>query len=295
MPGIVEKFMVGLNMIRNSLTLRGLFTIVLAIVALSVKAQPMLPDLAGITQKGINILTWNCQYDGVKSIAVQRSSDSAHNFHTVGYVKNVKKGVQLFADGHPAPGDNWYQLEIVFGSDLDWMSNKIKMHIDSATLENQNIVLPPNDSLQQFIVTNGKPANHGTKPTPKDKIVVTVDTSGYVTSNKSETKSKATAISKISISLSGVANDLNEPTYLKSEHVFTDPLTGHVTMKVPEVNRYHYSIKFYNQKNLPVIDIPRISESPIILDKRNFEQKGLYKFILRRENREFETGYITIF
>ncbi|HTN18090.1 MAG TPA: hypothetical protein VL092_10440, partial [Chitinophagaceae bacterium] len=59
-------------------------------------AQPVLPDMASVTQNGINILTWTCQYDGVKSIAVQRSSDSNLNYITIGYVKDVKKGVQYY-------------------------------------------------------------------------------------------------------------------------------------------------------------------------------------------------------
>src|SRR6185312_3997416 len=106
-----------------------LFFLFLSVVLISVasQAQPMLPDIAGTSQKGIVVLTWNCQYNGIKSIAVQRSSDSAHNYATIGYVKNVKKGVQAFIDGHPGAGNNFYQLYIIFGSDLTWNSNHLKI------------------------------------------------------------------------------------------------------------------------------------------------------------------------
>lgn len=297
------NFVLALGMVFRSSFLRPLLVVLFCVLAVSVKAQPMLPDLAGITQKGINILTWTCQYDGVKSIAVQRSSDSSYNFKTVGFVKNIKKGVQIFADGHPMPGNNWYQLEIVFGSDVDWISNKIRFHVDSATLENQQIILPPNDSLQQYVVTPGKPA-----PTnKKSKIVISLDTNAHITTNSKNvavsnsspadpgTTAAEKTISKITISLGGNAGDLTEPTYLKSEHVYTDPLTGHVTIKVPDIGLFRYSVKFFDQKNVTVIDVPRISKSPVILDKRNFEKKGLYKFILRRDSHDYETGYITIY
>src|ERR1043165_1812618 len=80
-------------------------------------AQPLLPDMVGTTQKGVNILSWTSQYDGLKSIAVQRSADSTYNYVSIGYVKNLKKGPQAFIDGHPVPGKNWYRLYIVFNSD----------------------------------------------------------------------------------------------------------------------------------------------------------------------------------
>ena len=96
------------------------------------KAQPVLPDIVGATDKGINVLSWTSQYDGIKSIAVQRSSDSVYNFATIGYVKNLKKVTQAFIDGHPVPGNNWYRLYINFNSDLTWYSNRFKIFVDSA-------------------------------------------------------------------------------------------------------------------------------------------------------------------
>ena len=109
----------------------------------------MLPDMIGATDKGINVLSWNCQYDGLKFIAVQRSADSVFNYVTIGYVKNTKQGPQAYIDGHPLPGDNWYRLNIGFSSDLTWNSNRLKIHIDSATLLAKGVV-PPNDSLQRY-------------------------------------------------------------------------------------------------------------------------------------------------
>src|SRR3569832_952559 len=110
--------------------IRGLFQrfcllgFLLSFIVTTSFAQPVLPDIFGVTQKGVNILSWVSQYDGVKSSAVQRSSDSVYNFATIGYVKNLKKGNQGFIDGHPTPGTNWYRLYIVFSTDLTWYSNR---------------------------------------------------------------------------------------------------------------------------------------------------------------------------
>lgn len=217
-------------------------------------AQTALPDIQAYTQKGVNVLSWTCQYDGIKSIAVQRSSDSVYNFATIGYVKETKKGAQAFIDGHPEPGKNFYRLYIVFSSDLTWYSNRVKLTVDSAQLM-QQAVLPPNDSLQ--------------------KMVTTLSVSGSVPD----------------------PSDINAYTYVRSQYVFTNPFTGHVNIELPDSadKQILYSLKFFNTDNKMVLDIPKITIQSIVLDKRNFQKKGIYKFELRKNKSILETGYITIY
>ncbi len=302
--------------------------------------QPLLPDIAGALEKGIIILTWECQYDGVKSISVLRSSDSVHNYSTVGYVKDVKKGMQAFVDGHPGAGKNWYQLYIVFNSGLTWNSNRMKIYVDTATLLNQQLVLPPNDSLQKLFKTTlatDKPVKSksgmvvsmdtGSK---KGSDANTIDISGItgvtdifklVTKKDSGTifYSLATGVrvttipmnkvgipdvakstepvvkpKPITLSLNSDPN-INPYTFIKSRYIFTNPLTGHINMELPAVSSHHYSVKFFDDHNNVVVEIPKIMASPLIIDKRNFQNKGIYKFELRRDNSQFETGYVTIY
>lgn len=292
-------------MIWKSAAFRALLVTLFTFFTTLAFAQPQLPDIAGAADKGVIVLTWQCQYEGIKSIAVQRSSDSLHNFATVGYVKNVKKGVQAFVDGHPLPGKNWYQLEIIFSSDLNWMSNKVKLFVDSNTLLNQNVVLPPNDSLQKILVTSesGKRVIKS-----KSGIVVTIDSSGRkgdvnATSsvdssgnvNPNSIDSVAKRVHHITISLDTDPTGVNPYTFIKSHYVFTNPLTGHVNMELPDVTTHHYSVKFFDDKEKQVMEVPHITASPVIIDKRNFERKGIYKFELRKDHAILETGYITIY
>lgn len=263
-----------------------------SLIAIQAYAQPVLPNIAGATDKGVNILTWTSQFEGVKSIAVQRSKDSTFNYITVGYVKNLKRGIQVFADGHPLPGDNWYQLYILFNSNLTWVSNRIKVYVDSAVLATQSVVLPPNDSLQKFIVSS-KEGNTVTTYN-KNRIVVTLDTT--ITSSGIAAASADPAIKKaITISLEADPGDLDPYKYIKSQYIFTNPLTGHINVEIPNAKRYEYSIIFFNEKNKQILDIPSVPESSIIIDKRNFQQKGIYKFLLKKNNKMVETGYITIY
>lgn len=234
--------------------------------ASNTKAQvPLLPDLSAGTEKAINFLSWNCQYEGIKTIAVQRSNDSIYNYITIGYVSNTKQGVQAYIDGHPLPGKNFYRLYIAFDSDLTWYSNRIRVTVTEDELLSQGMVLPPNDSLQKFI--NSSDANNPLK----------------------------SMISKISLSASSNDNDQNTFSYIRSQYIYTNPLTGHVNIQLTDVLRNKYSVRFYDQANKMVLEVPRVMATPAIIDKRNFQKKGLFKFVLKRNNTQLETGYITIY
>jgi hypothetical protein len=318
----------------------AVFLFILVDFVFKVSAQPTLPDIAGALEKGVIILTWDCQYDGIKSIAVQRSSDSVHNFKTVGYVQQLKKGVQVFVDGHPGLGKNWYELFIVFNSGLTWNSNRIKIFVDSATLINQQVVLPPNDSLQKLVVAReatDKPIkskktgivviidSSATKKQDETTIDISSITGGHdvfkpVTKDSGTTffpeafKSNTTLVNNttsgnittssagsdkpvkhISISINTDPSELNPYVYIKSRFIFTNPLTGHVNMELPQIKEHRYSVKFFDNNNHVIVDIPRIMASPLIIDKRNFQNKGIYKFELRRDESQFDVGYITIY
>ncbi|NDC42795.1 MAG: hypothetical protein EBZ77_14805, partial [Chitinophagia bacterium] len=44
--------------------------------------QPTLPNITGTNEKGIVVISWICQFDGVKSISVRHSADSFFNYAT---------------------------------------------------------------------------------------------------------------------------------------------------------------------------------------------------------------------
>jgi hypothetical protein len=235
-------------------SLRSLFAcFLLSFFSIVAHAQPPLPDMAASNQKGVNVISWINPYDGIKSIAVQRSGDSIYNFATIGYVKNLKKGTQAFIDGHPTPGPNFYRLYIVFSSDLTWYSNRVKLFVDSAQLLQQR-VLPPNDSLQKMVNT-------------------------------------------LSLSEISDPSEINAYTYIRSQYVFTNPFTGHVNIELPDSTdkKSIYSLAFFDQKNRQILEVPKVIEHSVILDKRNFQKKGIYKFELRKDREILESGYITIY
>jgi hypothetical protein len=53
-----------------------------------------------------------------------------------------------------------------------------------------------------------------------------------------------------------------------------------------------YTLQFFDEDNMVIIDIPKMGNQKMIIDKRNFQRRQPYKFVLRREGLAFETGYI---
>ena len=261
-------------------------------------AQPNLPDMANVTQNGINILTWTCQYDGVKSIAVQRSNDSNFNYITIGYVKDVKKGVQYYLDGHSKAGVNWYRLKLVFGSDLSWTSNRIKVMVDSAQIA-KGRVLPSNDSLQglasKMSTKKVEVSDSANGITGKKAVVVTTTLPKPKDTLRSPTDTvKPKPKPVLTIEIPDIDN-VNAYTYIKSQYVFTNPFTGHVNIEIADAKTSRYSLEFYDSKNVRILEIPKIGEPNIVLDKRNFQRVGMYRFELYKEKVKLETGYVTIY
>lgn len=214
-------------------------------------AQPALPDMAVTTKGGINIISFLNPYEtGLKSIGVERSADSVHNFANIGFLPGIKGGALNFVDPHPMVGANWYRVRIVFSSGTDWVCNIKSVSVDSMDIANQKS-LPPSDSLQKIISVSG--------------------------------------------GNTAVVNEIKTVELPKSQYVFTNPFTGNINIEIPDAIKYNFELIFYDQKDKEVLRIPRINDKVVILDKRNFQTTGIFKFKLNKDKAEFDKGFVTIY
>jgi len=279
-------------MISRCLALGVISLFLFAFNAIEAIAQPSLPDISASAEGGTVTLVWNCQYDGIKTITVMRSADSANNYTHIGNVKKPEKGIQSFTDYHPDPGKNFYRLSILFNTGLTWSSNHIGIYTQPA-----KAVLPAASPPEQVITKETATPEKTILPKPAPpKLSITFDSdtshlnaipvAGNANKNTTPQQTK-----RINISFDDPES--NPSTIITSRFIFTDSATGHVDMFLPEdVKEHHYSVKFYDAENEVIIDIPKINSPKIIIDKRNFQKAGVYKFILRRDVTEFESGYV---
>jgi hypothetical protein len=54
---------------------------------------------------------------------------------------------------------------------------------------------------------------------------------------------------------------------------------------VPNVLFHHYSIKFFDEKSVPLFDITEVKEATLLIDKVNFLRSGWYKFELYEDGK----------
>lgn len=207
-------------------------------------AKENLPYLFITTQNGQNIVSWNNQYNGIKSIGVQRSADSIRNFATIGVINAPKKGKGSYKDPHPMVGLNYYRLSIEFGGDLEWFSNIYKAFLDSATI------------AQSLLA--GAHAGNSTLNTKEEKA----STDFYFT---------------------------------PSSKIFTNPYTGHINIVLEDATSRRYSIRFFDPSKNEVLRVSRVSKPTLVLDKNNFNSRGIFSFQLFDGSSLVETGYVTIY
>lgn len=272
----------------------------LLLVAGRAAAQPQLPNIAGASEKGIVLLSWLCQYEHVKTIAVRRSREAGYNYKIIGYVKKLDKGQQAFADGHPEPGKNYYKLNVVFISGLEWSSNFCEVNVDTAVLESRTISVPSNDTLQKYLDLGGATVRpmvgfkqDSARLSAGHVVSVSFDTRGVVPADVTDEVEAEIRRSRIKLVLP--KDDVSDLSFIRSKYVSVLNASGHVEVKLPGDHGAHtFSLKFYDQRGKVRVDIPSLTEPIVIIDKRNFQRKGSYRFVLKCDGVEYETGYVNV-
>ncbi len=223
-----------------------------------------------------------------------RSIDSLSDYEIIGYVKDRAKGIQSYIDDDPETGRNYYKLSLLFKSGLTWRSNFIEVNVSengnaTPTRSNKTGKPDPTQLESTFSNTTKSKKQPDTCKNTGNQVGINISFSASaVTNTKPE-------IQRPKIRLPREKEAENAPIFIMSRYIYTDTLTGHVNMFLPDdVKTHTYSVKFFDKDKRPVTDIPKISSQRIILDKRNFQRNGVYKFTIRKDYLELESGYIII-
>jgi hypothetical protein len=67
--------------------------------------------------------------------------------------------------------------------------------------------------------------------------------------------------------------------YKPSKYVFTEK-DGNVKITLADAATKKYTLKFFDENNVPVFEIKQIKDNLLILDKANFLHSGWFKFEL---------------
>jgi hypothetical protein len=255
----------------------------------SARSQATLPALQCERKQRMVTVSWNNQYDHVKRIVVSRSSDSASGYTPIGDVKQPDTGWASYTDLHAMPGKNYYRLSVIFRSGVSWNSNFCGCYIERSQMEEQ---LNAEQQKKQASPVQDTIPVHG-------EVVKVPDHTPLVTAH--DTVAVPTPHTVVPIAHRPKVNiSFDDPTAspnlsVRSAYIFVDSLTGHIDMRLPDdVTAHHYSVRFCDVDGNTLFEVPRLHSARIIFDRRNFQHKGIYKFVIRRDVVELESGYVRL-
>jgi hypothetical protein len=233
-------------------------------------AQPVLPDIAGVENKGTVTLSWQCQYNTVKAISVLRANDSMSDYSLIGFVDKTEKGIQTFTDTQPAPGKNCYKLAIEFKTGLMWRSNFYCLKVEKYMLESDKQLMRKTDTVKTAVA----------------------ESKAQQSSSAPET---VPATPLLKLKMPPIPSDTidNTATNVKSLYFSVDQKTGNIILMLPgNEAKDDYSLKFFDLQGNLITEVPQIGSKTLIFDKRNFRRKKIIHFLLRKDGVEAEEGYL---
>ena len=265
-------------------------------------AQPTLPDMEAHKQAANIVLSWNCQYEKLKSVRIRRSDDSVTGFQVIGELFNQKRGVQSFTDTAPLHGDSYYKLMITFASGLNWSSNTIHTYFAGkpvvtgpvadtnrpASIHKISVADPVPGTLNggAFPVSQGPKALPPQTHIPATTLIAIPETTPVVEPPKEKIRLRFHERTDTAV--------LPE-LFIDSKYARIDPATGFLLLSLPDnAPVQHYSLKIFDDRNKLIWQVPLLREPRILMDKRNFQKRGTYQFILFKNGFEMDTGNFVI-
>ena len=277
-------------------TLRFLiFLLSFAGLAAISRAQDTLPNFSVKNKSGKIIISWINNYPVIKQISIQRSSDSTKGFRSILTVPDPNAISNGFLDIKASDTLSYYRLFLLLDSSHYLFTGSIRPSREIVAVAEK----PAPDSLPTFTSTRiinqsvvereGPKMKENVKQPFKDKAIIIEQTIfikrrdsviGQI-SDRVYKKFKDSVLNRTRDTLIIKTFDtiIIKPAYKPSPYVFTDK-DGNVTLLLSRPSDNKYSIKFFEEDNSPIFELQQVKESPLTLEKTNFQHAGWFYFEL---------------
>jgi hypothetical protein len=229
--------------------------ILLLIICSSVTAQDTLPKFT-VRNIGSNkiVISWVNTFKNIRQVSIQRSFDSLKDFKTIATVPDPTVPENGFLDSKAASDRMFYRLYIMLEKGAFFFSPTKRPVFDSTAIKKKIL-----DSIEakKRMITNGR----------MDKIPGTDSVSIQGPNPILKEKEKITL-------------------FVASKYVYTME-DGYVRISLPEGIK-KYSVKFFDEKDVLVLEIKEIPLKSFKIDKSNFYHSGWFKFELYEDGKLFE-------
>ncbi len=222
-------------------------------------AQNTLPDITVKNTGGQIIVSWVNNYKiPVANIAIQRSWDSLKNYVTIGSVLNPQSPENGYADVTPPYNKMYYRVFVSFDGGT-YIFSKIARPVKEIS-----VAAAQEDTLRPFLVKDNWTAQPVTDPKHNNQP-------------------------------GGILPKTQLPTVDANSEIITYPSRRIFTAKdntviilLPLADVKKYTIKFFDENEVPLFDINKVTENYLILEKANFIHAGWFNFELYENGKLIE-------
>jgi hypothetical protein len=252
--------------------MRKIILSLLICVPAFVLAQDSLPAFS-VVNKGNNriVISWNNNFKQLKTISIQRSTDSLSNFKTLITVPDPNNKQNGFLDAK-APNDKmFYRLYIL---------------VDGANFIFTRSKRPANDSIRTALLadTSGKKITDSSYLRVVDKIINQHLPDSALTSeeliilkrfrNEKQNLLSDSLNRKIDAVIKG---NKTRPEIVIPIYRIVANKDGVVRISLKDFSSKKYSIKFYEDDDTFIFELKDIKEPSLMLEKSNFYHSGWFK------------------
>jgi hypothetical protein len=228
--------------------------------AVAVNAQDTLPSITVKNISGQIIVSWINGYKmPVANISIQRSFDSLKNYTTIGSVLNPQNIENGYADVKPPYNKMYYRVFVSFEGGT-YLFSKIVRPVKEIVMTAEPVAAVT-DSI------TAKPAEDPFNPfLVKDN---------WIAKPNMEAKAKNGGIQP-KLQLPKLETNTEVITY-PSRRIFTNKDNA-VTIILPDAEIKKYMIKFFDENEVFLFELTKITESYLIIEKVNFKHAGWFHF-----------------
>jgi hypothetical protein len=221
-------------------------------------AQDTLPSITVKNISGQVIVSWVNNYKTpVANISIQRSFDSLKNYSTIGAVLNPQNIENGYADVKPPYNKMYYRVFVSFEGGT-YIFSKIVRPV-------KEIITAPEPAIKDSALA--KPAEEPFNPfLVKDNWIAKPNTEPKAKNNGIQPK----------LQLPKLETNTEIITY-PSRRIFTNKDNA-VTITLANAETKKYTIKFFDEKDVFLFELNRITESFLVIEKVYFKHAGWFYF-----------------
>jgi len=277
---IISIYLLALNTStsRQNKLRRFLFTVCSLLSASILSAQNTLPE---ITVKNLNekiIVSWlNTYKKPIQNILIQRSFDSLKNYTTIGTVLNPQNTENGYPDNMPPYNKMYYRVTIIFEGGAYEIGKAFRPVKEIIDLPELDITAIPK-SKQPVVIPEEEAS------LSKSELAENIQQLNFDKQRNNK---------KDSISIKVIEPKRIIETAYPSNRIFTSKQNS-IVIQIAEARFKKYTIKFYDENEQLALELKKIKEDYLILEKSNFGHAGWFRFEIFEDGKLFEKNKVFI-